>query len=61
MAASFLVYPAYSVIILLPPLPGKMKAAVIVVASLLSWAVFSIGMFLAGKEGYDWLKRLWKR
>ncbi len=60
MAVSFLVYPAYSIIILLPPFSGKIKAVVIVLASLLSWAIFSIGIFLAGKEGYDWLKRVGK-
>ncbi len=60
MAVSFLVYPAYSAIILLPPFSGKLKALVIALASLLSWSAFGIGIFLAGKEGYDWLKRLWK-
>ena len=61
MAVSFLVYPAYSIIILFLPLSGEIKAGVIVAASLLSWAVFSAGIFLAGREGYDRLKRLWKR
>lgn len=61
MALSFLVYPAYSIIILFLPLSGEIKAGVIVAASLLSWAVFSVGIFLAGQEGYDWLKGLWRR
>lgn len=61
MASSFLVYPAYSIIILLLPSSAEMKVAVIVAASILSWAVFSAGIFLAGREGYDWLKGLWKR
>lgn len=61
MAISFLVYPAYSIIILLLPFSGKVKAGVIVAASLLSWAVFSAGIFLAGREGYNWLKGIWKR
>ncbi len=61
IAVSFLVYPAYSIIILFLPLSGPIKVAVVVAASLLSWAVFSAGIFLAGEEGYNWLKRLWKR
>ena len=61
MAASFLVYPAYSIIILFLPFSGVIKAGVIVAASLLSWGIFSAGIFLAGREGYDWLKGLWKR
>ncbi len=61
MAVSFLVYLAYSIIILFLPLSGEIKVGVIVAASLLSWAVFSAGIFLAGREGYDRLKRLWKR
>ncbi len=60
MAVSFLVYPAYLVIILLPLFSLKVKAAVILVASLVSWALFSIGMLLAGKKGYDRLKGLLK-
>ena len=60
IAVSFLVYPAYSFIILFPPFSGGMKVSVIVAASLLSWGVFSAGIFLAGREGYDWLKELWK-
>lgn len=61
MAVSFLVYPAYSVIILFLPLSGEIKVGVIVAVSLLSWGVFSAGIFLAGREGYDRLKGLWKR
>ena len=61
MAVSFLVYPAYSLIILSLPVSGTIKVGVIVAASLLSWAVFSAGIFFAGREGYDWLKGLWKR
>lgn len=59
MTVSFLVYPAYSIILFLP-LSGEFKVGVIAAASLLSWAVFSAGIFLAGQEGYDWLKGLWK-
>ena len=60
MAVSFLVYPTYSIILFLP-FSGKVKAGVIVVASLLSWGIFSAGIFLAGREGYSWLKGGWKR
>jgi len=34
---------------------------VIVGLSLLSWIVFGVGIFLAGIEGYEFLKELWKR
>lgn len=61
MAISFLVYPAYSVIILFLPFSGRGKAGAIVAASLVSWAVFSAGTFLAGREGYGWLKGWWRR
>jgi hypothetical protein len=37
------------------------KFDVIVALSVLSWAVFSAGIFLAGLEGYEYLKELWKR
>lgn len=55
IAISFLVYPAYPFIVFLPYSEG-VKIAVTVAASLLSWGVFSAGIFLAGREGYDWLK-----
>ena len=61
IAASFLVYLAYIVIILFLPFSAKTKAGAIVAASLLSWAGFSAGIFLAGHEGYHWVKRLWRR
>ena len=63
MGVSFLVYPAYSLIILLLPFSKEIKVGVIAAASLLSWGVFSAGIYLAGREGYDWLKRLflWRR
>jgi hypothetical protein len=60
MAASFLVYPAYAMILLLS-LSGSMKIVVAVVASLLSWGVFYGGFYLAGREGYEWLKARWVR
>ncbi|MGH7410778.1 MAG: hypothetical protein ACREJ6_06940 [Candidatus Methylomirabilis sp.] len=55
MAMSFLVYPAYPFIVFLP-YSEKVKIAVTIAASLLSWGVFSAGIFLAGREGYEWLK-----
>jgi hypothetical protein len=61
MAMSFLIYPAYPLIILFLPSSGRVKFDVIVALSLLSWAVFSVGIFLAGLEGYEYLKKLWKR
>ena len=63
MGVSFLVYPVYSLIILLLPFSKEIKVGVIAAASLLSWGVFSAGIYLAGREGYDWLKRLslWRR
>jgi len=55
MAMSFLVYLAYPVILFLS-LSDRMKIGVAVLASLLSWGVFGGGFYLAGREGYDWLK-----
>lgn len=60
MALSFLVYPAYSVVPFLP-LSDRMKIAVTLLTSLLSWGVFYAGIYLSGREGYDWLKQHWKR
>jgi len=60
MAASFLVYPAYSVVPFLS-LSDKMKIGVTLLASLVSWGLFYIGIYLSGREGYDWLKRRWRR
>ncbi len=55
IAMSFLVYPVYPFILFLPYSEG-VKIAVTVGASLLSWGVFSAGLLLAGREGYDWLR-----
>ena len=55
MAISFLVYPAYLVILFLS-LSDRMKIGVAVLASLLSWGVFCGGFYLAGRDGYEWLK-----
>jgi hypothetical protein len=60
IAVSFLVYLAYPIVVLLP-LSANLKVAVIIIASLLSWSAFSIGVLLAGLETYEWLKDLLKR
>ncbi|HEY2990178.1 MAG TPA: hypothetical protein VGL11_20865 [Candidatus Binatia bacterium] len=60
IVVSFLVYPTFVVIVFLPFSP-QMKVAMIAVASLLSWTAFTAGIFLAGRRGYNWLKRAWKR
>ena len=60
MSASFLVYPAYSMVPFLP-LSDKMKIGVTLLTSLLSWGIFYAGIYLSGQEGYEWLKRRWKR
>lgn len=60
IAASFLVYPSYLVIPLLP-LSGRVKLSIILFASLLSWGMFAVGFYLSGPEGYEWLKRRLRR
>jgi len=55
MGMSFLVYPAYLMILFLS-LSDRMKIGVAVLASLLSWGVFCGGFYLAGRKGHDWLK-----
>ncbi len=61
MAGSFLLYPAYPVILLWLPLSASAKAGVIVAVWVLSWGTFSLGAYIAGPEGYAWFKGLWKR
>ena len=61
MAISFLVYPAYPVIILWLPVSHGGKMGAIVTAWLLSWSVFTVGALLAGLRGYEWLKEMWRR
>lgn len=61
MAASFLVYPAYPVILLWLPLSASVKAGVSVAVWVVSWGTFSLGAYLAGPEGYAWFKGLWQR
>jgi hypothetical protein len=61
MAISFLVYPAYPMIILWLPVSHSAKMGAIVTAWLLSWSVFTVGVLLAGLKGYEWLKKAWRR
>ena len=61
MATSFLVYPAYPVILVILPLSASAKAGVTAAVWILSWSTFSLGAFLAGPEGYQWFKNLWRR
>ena len=60
MSASFLVYPAYSVVPFLS-LSDRMKIGVTLLTSLLSWGIFYVGIYLSGREGYEWLKGRWNR
>lgn len=60
MAGSFLVYPAYPVLVLWP-VSDRARVEMTLVAAALSWAVFSGGLYLAGRRGWVWLRRRWKR
>ncbi|MBI5166772.1 MAG: hypothetical protein HY998_03375 [candidate division NC10 bacterium] len=63
MAMSFLVYLSYSFIPFLP-LSGPIKVGIAIGASTISWGLFGLGMLLAGKEGYaylkKWVKAIWQ-
>ena len=61
IAGSFLFYLAYPVILLYLPFSAKFKAGATVAVWVLSWAVFSAGIFLTGPQGYEWVKALWTR
>jgi hypothetical protein len=61
IASSFLFYLAYPVILFVLPLPRTIKAGVALAVWLVSWAVFSAGILLAGPEGFDRFKGLWSR
>ena len=61
MAGSFLVYPAYPVILLWLPLSASAKAGASVAVWVLSWGTFSFGGYLAGPQGYACFKGLWIR
>ena len=56
MAGSFLVYPAYPVLVIWP-VSDRARIEVTLVAAALSWAVFSVGLYLAGRRGWVWLRR----
>ena len=59
MAGSFLVYPAYPVLVLWP-MTRRTRLGLTMVAAAVSWAVFSAGLYLAGRRGWIWLRRRWK-
>jgi hypothetical protein len=59
MAGSFLVYPAYPLLVLWP-VTDRTRVELTLVAAGLSWAVFSTGLYLAGRRGWVWLRRRWK-
>ena len=59
MAGSFLVYPAYPILILWP-VADRARVELTLVAAALSWAVFSAGLYLAGRRGWIWLRRRWQ-
>ena len=59
MAGSFLVYPAYPVLVLWPA-TDRARVEITLVAAALSWVVFSAGLYLAGRRGWVWLRRRWK-
>lgn len=58
IAVSFTVYLAYFVIVVFLPLTRETKAAAVLAASLISWGGFALGIFLAGHEGYHFVKRV---
>ncbi len=61
ISVSFLVYLAYPVILLILPLGKSTKVVAVIAVWILSWAVFSAGIFLAGPDGFRWFKGLWLR
>jgi hypothetical protein len=59
MAGSFLVYPAYPVLALWPA-TELARVQIALVAGAMSWGTFSVGLYLAGRRGWVWLRRRWK-
>lgn len=60
MAASFLVYLAYPVVVFLP-LSDRGKVALTLGIAVTGWAIFAGGLWLTGRRGYVWLRRRWRR
>jgi hypothetical protein len=61
IAGSFLVYLAYPIILLILPFSPSVKIGATVIVWIVSWGVFSAGIFLAGPEGFERFKGLWLR
>ena len=61
IVASFAVYLAYPVILLVVQTSGRTKVIATLAVWAISWAVFSIGVFLTGPEGCLRLKAFWNR
>src|SRR5262245_50252747 len=59
MAGSFLIYPAYPVLILWPA-SELARVQIALAAGAMSWGAFSVGLYLAGRRGWVWLRRRWK-
>ncbi len=57
MAASFGVFVLYLVIPFLP-VSFEVKASIAIAGWVIGWGVFLVGTFLAGKDGYPYLKQL---
>ncbi len=53
---SFLIYPLYAVIPFLP-FSSTIKIVVATAGFLISWALFSAGVFLAGKGWWQWISK----
>lgn len=60
MAGSFLVYPAYPVLVFWPVAAHVRVEGVLLAAAVVSWGVFGVGLYLAGRRGWVWLRRRWK-
>lgn len=60
IAGSFLVYLAYPIILFALPFSAGLKLGASVAIWLLSWGAFAAGVFLAGPEGLERVKRLWR-
>lgn len=61
IASSFLVYLAYPIILLVLPASGSIKVGATIAASVISWGIFSLGIYVTGPEGFKLCKALWRR